>query len=102
MFQDTAEKEEAERRSLESMIKELQIRLEEAETTALKNGRKIIEKLEAKLMHLNSELDTERQFKADLSKNYKKAERKFREMEFQFEEERKNSTRLRVIKDHFS
>lgn len=78
------------------MIKELQIRLEEAEVHALKAGKKIIEKLEAKVAHLNAELDMEQKFKVDLSKNYKRAERKYREMEFQWEEERKTSARMQV------
>ena len=49
-----------------------------------------------KVMHLNAELDMENKFKADLNKKHNKAERKFREMEFQWEEERKSSGRLQV------
>ena len=62
----------------------------------MRGGRKAIEKLEAKVMHLNAELDMENKFKADLNKKHNKAERKFREMEFQWEEERKSSSRLQV------
>ena len=62
----------------------------------MRGGRKAIEKLEAKVMHLNAELDMENKFKADLNKKHNKAERKFREMEFQWEEERKSSGRLQV------
>ena len=36
-------------------------------------GRKAIEKLEAKVMHLNAELDMENKFKADLNKKHNKA-----------------------------
>ena len=72
------------------------LRLEEAEVNAVRGGRKAIEKLEAKVMHLNAELDMENKFKVDLNKKHNKAERKFREMEFQWEEERKSSNRLQV------
>ena len=47
-------------------------RLEEAEFNAVKGGRKIIEKLEAKVKQLNSELDMENKFKADLNTKYTK------------------------------
>ena len=56
----------------------------------------MIDKLEHRVKNLNEELDTEQRFKADLTKNMRKAERKFREMEFQFEEEKKTSERLQV------
>ena len=72
------------------------LRLEEAEVNAVRGGRKAIEKLEAKVLHLNAELDMENKFKVDLNKKHNKAERKFREMEFQWEEEKKSSNRLQV------
>lgn len=52
-------------------------------------------------MHLNAELDMENKFKVDLNKKHNKAERKFREMEFQWEEERKSSNRLQVNSSAF-
>ena len=76
----------------------MQIRLEEAESNALRGGKKLIEKLEHQVRNLNEELDHEQRFKADLTKNLRKAERKYREMEFQFEEEKKLTDRLQVLK----
>ena len=76
----------------------MQIRLEEAESNALRGGKKLIEKLEHQVKNLNEELDHEQRFKADLTKNLRKAERKYREMEFQFEEEKKLTDRLQVLK----
>ncbi len=90
------QKEEADKRSCEAMLKELQMRLEEAEVNAIRGGRKAIEKLEARLMHLNAELDMEQKLKSDLAKNCKKAERRWKEMEFHYQEEKKTSTRLQV------
>ena len=75
----------------------MQIRLEEAESNALRGGKKLIEKLEHQVRNLNEELDHEQRFKADLTKNLRKAERKYREMEFQFEEEKKLTDRLQVL-----
>ena len=75
----------------------MQIRLEEAESNALRGGKKLIEKLEHQVKNLNEELDHEQRFKADLTKNLRKAERKYREMEFQFEEEKKLTDRLQVL-----
>ena len=95
-FQDRAGKEEAEKRSLEAGLKELQIRLEEAEVNAVRGGKKTIEKLEAKVMHLTAELDMEHNLRADLSKKHNRSERKFREMEFQCEEQTKAVARLQV------
>ena len=79
----------------------MQIRLEEAESNALRGGKKLIEKLEHQVKNLNEELDHEQRFKADLTKNLRKAERKYREMEFQFEEERKLTDRLQVYYKYF-
>ena len=76
----------------------MQIRLEEAESNALRGGKKLIEKLEHQVRNLNEELDHEQRFKADLTKNLRKAERRYREMEFQFEEEKKLTDRLQVLK----
>ena len=89
-------REEHDRRALEANIKELQIRLEEAESNALRGGKKLIEKLEHQVRKLNEELDTEQRFKADLTKNMRKSERRYREIEFQHEEEKKITERLQV------
>ena len=95
-LQERSEREETEKRSLENLIKELQIRLEESELNTNRLAKKAIEKLEAQVLNLHVELDQEQNFKSDLSKNLRKAERRFRECEFQLEEERKSAARLQV------
>ena len=95
-LQDRAEREETEKRSLENLIKELQIQLEESEMNAGRLSKKAIEKLEAQVLNLHIELDQEQKFKSDLTKNLRKTERRFRECEFQLEEERKSGARLQV------
>ena len=78
------------------IFKELQIRLEEAEANALRGGKKLIEKLEAKIRGLTTDLDCEHRWKTEYMKNFRKAERRLKEIEFQLEEERKNYEKLQV------
>lgn len=47
------------RKGLEIQIKEMQVRLDEAEAAALKGGKKIIAKLEERIRALEQELDGE-------------------------------------------
>lgn len=47
--QEHAQQQEKMRKAMESQIKELQVRLDEAEAAALKGGKKIIQKLEQKV-----------------------------------------------------
>ena len=56
----------------------------------------MIEKLEARVKALITDLDMEQRFKSDLVKNLRKSERRLKEVEFQFEEERKNNERFQV------
>ena len=95
-LQDRAEHTESEKKSLENLIKELQIQLEASELNGQRLSKKAIEKLEAQVLNLHMELDQEQKFKADLTKNLRKTERRFRECEFQLDEERKSGARLQV------
>ena len=87
------------RRGLEQQIKEMQVRLDEAEAAALKGGKKIIAKLEERIRSLEQELDGEQRRHQDTDKNYRKAERRMRELDFQVEEDKKNAERLTDLID---
>jgi len=50
--QDHASQIEKLRRNLESQVKDMQSRLDEAEASALKGGKKIIQKLESRVREL--------------------------------------------------
>lgn len=50
------------RKGLELQIKEMQVRLDEAEAAALKGGKKIIAKLEERIRALEQELDGEQRY----------------------------------------
>ncbi len=53
------------------------------ETAALKQGRKVCSKLEAKIKELESELDQEQRRLTDTTKSLRKSERRIKELEFQ-------------------
>lgn len=81
--QDHAQTQEKLRKALETQIKELQVRLDEAEANALKGGKKVIQKLEQRVRELENELDGEQRRHADAQKNLRKAERRIKELSFQ-------------------
>merc|ERR1711879_607700 len=53
------------KKNMESTVKELQVRLDEAEQVALKGGRKQVQKLEARMRELENELDSEQKRTAE-------------------------------------
>ncbi|XP_026681681.1 myosin heavy chain, muscle-like [Diaphorina citri] len=97
--QDHAQTQEKLRKALETQIKELQIRLDEAENNALKGGKKAIQKLEQRVRELENELDGEQRRHADAQKNLRKTERRIKELSFQAEEDRKNHERMQDLVD---
>lgn len=97
--QDHAQTQEKLRKALETQIKELQVRLDEAEANALKGGKKAIQKLEQRVRELENELDGEQRRHADAQKNLRKAERRIKELSFQADEDRKNHERMQDLVD---
>ncbi|XP_057329270.1 myosin heavy chain, muscle isoform X17 [Microplitis mediator] len=97
--QDHAQTQEKLRKALEAQIKELQVRLDEAEANALKGGKKAIQKLEQRVRELENELDGEQRRHADALKNLRKAERRIKELSFQADEDRKNHERMQDLVD---
>ncbi|OQR72719.1 myosin heavy chain [Tropilaelaps mercedesae] len=97
--QEHASSQEKMRKALEIQMKDLQVRLDEAEAAALKGGKKLIEKLEHKCRQLESELETEQRRHADAAKNSRKGERRIKELQFQSDEDRKNHERMQELVD---
>jgi chromosome segregation ATPase len=87
------------RKGLEGQLKEMQGRLDEAEAAALKGGKKIIQKLEARCRELEQELDGEQRRHQETDKNLRKLERRIKELEFQMEEDKKNADRMTDLVD---
>jgi myosin heavy chain 6/7 len=95
--QEHAQNQEKARKAMEQHMKELQVRLEEAEKDALKGGRKMIAKLEERIRGLEHELDGEQRKHAEAVKNVRRAERRIKELAFQAEEDHKNHERMQDL-----
>ena len=97
--QDLASTIEKERKLLECQTKDIQQRLDEAETNALKGGKKAMNKMETRIRELQSELDAENRRCADSMKNLRKSERQIKELTFATDEDRKNHERMQALID---
>uniref|UniRef100_A0A8D0L4H9 Myosin heavy chain 3 n=1 Tax=Sphenodon punctatus TaxID=8508 RepID=A0A8D0L4H9_SPHPU len=97
--QDTSAHLERMKKNLDQTVKDLQLRLDEAEQLALKGGKKQLQKMEARIRELQSELETEQKRAMDAIKGVHKYERRVKELTFQGEEDRKNVIRLQDLVD---
>merc|ERR1712046_60580 len=97
--QDVAQCFEKDRKLLECQVKDMQQRLDEAETNALKGGKKAMNKMETRIRELESELDAENRRLSDATKNLRKSERKIKELTYQQDEDRKNHERMQGLID---
>ncbi|XP_038227328.1 myosin heavy chain, skeletal muscle, adult isoform X8 [Dermochelys coriacea] len=97
--QDTSAHLERMKKNLDQTVKDLQLRLDEAEQLALKGGKKQIQKLEARVRELEGEVDNEQKRSTDAIKGMRKYERRVKELTYQTEEDRKNVFRLQDLVD---
>merc|ERR1711962_1474943 len=97
--QDTVQSLERERKLLEAQVKDMQARVDEAQTNALKGGKKAMTKMDTRIRELESELDAENRRMADAQKNMRKSERKIKELSYQQDEDRKNHERMQALID---
>merc|ERR1712186_208786 len=97
--QELAQCYEKDRCLLEAQAKEMQGRLDEAETNALKGGKKAMNKMETRIRELESEVDAESRRFADGQKNLRKSERRIKEMTYASDEDRKNHERMQSLVD---
>merc|ERR1711881_453455 len=97
--QDAAQTLERERKLLEAQVKDMQARVDEAQTNALKGGKKAMTKMGTRIRELESELDAENRRMADAQKNMRKSERKIKELSYQQDEDRKNHERMQALID---
>merc|ERR1711862_755603 len=94
--QDLAHCYEKDRKLYECQIKDMQGRLDEAETNALKGGKKAMNKMETRIRELESEVDAEARRMADSQKNLRKSERRIKELTYASDEDRKNHERMQA------
>ncbi|XP_077412941.1 myosin-1-like [Vanacampus margaritifer] len=97
--QDTSAHLERMKKNLETTVKDLQQRLDEAESLAMKGGKKQLQKLEARVRELENELEAEQRHSSDTVKGARKLERKIKELTYQTDEEKKTAMRLQELVD---
>merc|ERR1712217_990965 len=88
-----------EKRLLEAQVKDMQARVDEAQTNAFKGGKKAMTRMDTRIRELESELDAENRRNADSLKNLRKSERKIKELTYSQEEDRKNHERMQGLID---
>ncbi|CAF3613437.1 unnamed protein product [Adineta steineri] len=87
------------RKGFEQQIKDLQIRLDEAEGNSLKGGKRVIAKLEQRIHELENENELEQHRHQETLKELRKNDRRLKELIFQVEEDRKNQLRLQDLSE---
>merc|ERR1739847_51538 len=97
--QDQSSHLERMKKNMENSVKDLQLRLDEAEQVALKGGKKQVQKLKSRMRELENELDSEQRRTADSIKANRKLERRIKEVSYQGEEDKKNLTRIQDLVD---
>ena len=97
--QELAQCLERDRKVLEAQVKDIHARCDEAEANALKGGKKAMNKMETRIRELESELDAENRRFGDASKNFRKSERRIKDLTFAADEDRKNHERMQGLID---
>ena len=88
--QDHACRQEKAKKALEYQLEEVHMKLADAEEVALKGGRALLSKQEAKIRELELALANCQMKTSDTTKAYQRAERSIKELEFQKDEDKKN------------
>ncbi|XP_056131178.1 myosin-7B-like [Lampris incognitus] len=95
--QDSSTMYDRMKRNMEVTVKELQVRLDEAEQTALKGGKKQLHKLETRVRGLETELLMEQKKSEEFQKGVRRYERRVKELTYQTEEDRKTMLRMQEL-----
>ncbi|XP_025060351.1 myosin-16 [Alligator sinensis] len=85
------------KKNCEITIKDLQVKMEEAEQLALKGGKRTIMKLETRIKELETELDSEQKRHVETVKILHKNERRLKELVFQTDEDHKTNQRMQEL-----
>ena len=97
--QDLAQRLERDRRTIDLQVKDVQTKLDEAEQISLKNGRKVMQRLEQRVKELEVNLDAEQRKLVDAQKNSRRIDRRVNELTFQQDEDAKNRERMQELID---
>merc|ERR1712136_614065 len=85
------------KKTLETKVTELTTKVDEAESYALKGGRKAMAGLQDRVKEIEDELDAEQRRHGETLKNFRKMERHLKEVQFQSDEDGKNQQRLQEL-----
>merc|ERR1712126_642870 len=92
--QDHSSSQEKAKRALETQVVELENRLAEANEMAVKGGRNAMAKLEGRIREMEMELGGVQSKTSETYKPYHYSERRINELNFQRDEDKKNSDRI--------
>uniref|UniRef100_A0A095BXC0 Paramyosin n=1 Tax=Schistosoma haematobium TaxID=6185 RepID=A0A095BXC0_SCHHA len=90
---------EALRKQLEIEIREITVKLEEAEAFATREGRRMVQKLQARVRELEAEFDGESRRCKDALAQARKFERQYKELQTQAEDDRRMVLELQDLLD---
>merc|ERR1719370_15252 len=77
------------KKNLEASVKDLQLKIEESESVAVRSAKRAVQKLESKVYELEGQYDDEARRHVDAQKNLRRGERKIKELTFLAEENKK-------------
>ncbi|TKS91616.1 Myosin-16 [Collichthys lucidus] len=95
--QDRSSHLERIKKNQEQNLRDLTLKLEEAEQQALKAGKRTIQKLEVRIREVENELEQEQKRHMETVKNLRKGERRLKELIFQTEEDHKTNQRMQEL-----
>merc|ERR1719431_1557067 len=87
------------KKNLEAATKDLQLKLEESESVAVRSAKRAVQKLEAKVFEYEGQYDEEARRHVDAQKNLRRAERKIKELTFLSDENKKGHERMSALVD---
>ena len=92
--QDHTTSQVSAKKSLESQLSDIQGRLTDAETAAMKGGKAAMAKLEMRIRELEAELGSTQSRTAECMKGFQRSDRKVKELQFSQDEDKKNQERM--------
>merc|ERR1712025_286039 len=95
--QENSSKAESCRKDTEAQIRDLQIKVDDAEMNAIKWGEKMVTKLTDRMKDVETELEMERRRYGDANKSLRKTQRGIHEYSIRTEENAKNSERMQNL-----
>ena len=97
--QENAQHAERSRRALDCQVKDMQVKLDEAEQLAVKGGKKVTSRLEQKIKDLEGQMDEEQRRLVEAQKSQRRTDRRVKELTFSQEEDCKNHERMQELVD---